>query len=61
MENNKVKTVTGLKGSVARFIRPRDKSIIYVFPKKNETVEGAIARVKKHNGANDVEHSLVKQ
>jgi hypothetical protein len=56
----KVKTVPGLKGSVAMFIRPRDNKRIDVFPRRNESVEDAIRRVKAHNGATGVVHSLVQ-
>lgn len=55
-----VKTMKGLAGSVATFIRPRDGARIYVFPKKRETVEAAITRVKTRNGAAGVEHALVQ-
>jgi hypothetical protein len=56
-----VKTVTGLKGSVATFIRPTGGAPIFVFPKKGESVEKAIHRVKSRNGSLGVVHQLVKQ
>jgi adenine deaminase len=58
MSEIKVKTVSGLKGSVATFVRP-DGNRIYVFPKRGESTDNAIARVKKRNGALGVEHQLV--
>jgi len=55
-----VKTVTGPKGACATFIRPRDNQRIFVFQRKRESVDAAIQRVKKHNGASEVSHDLVK-
>jgi hypothetical protein len=48
---DKAKTVQLLQGSVATFVRPRDKKRIYVFPRKGESVENAINRVTARNGA----------
>jgi hypothetical protein len=49
---SKVRTVTGLPGSVARFKRSRDGLMIFVFPrrKKNESRDAAVQRVLKLNG-----------
>jgi len=53
MKNDKteLKTVSGPKAAVATFIRPRDNARIWVFPKKGESRDAAIARVMNHNGA----------
>jgi len=56
MDTTKVKTVKALPGAVATFIRPRDNARIYVYAKTGESKERAITRVKRHNGAEQVEH-----
>jgi len=61
MDDKVVKTVSGLAGSVATFVRQRDKARIYVFPKRGESIESAITRVKQRNGSTNVEHQIVKQ
>lgn len=48
--------VHGPKGAVATFVRPRDGQRIFVYPRNGEAVNAAITRVKKHNGAENVEH-----
>jgi len=58
--SEKVKTVKGPKAAVATFIRPRDNMRIYVFTRKGESVESAITRVKRANGASESEHSLIQ-
>lgn len=47
-----IKTVKGLPGSVARFRRSRDGTLIYVYPRKrvNEGRDAAIQRVSSRNG-----------
>jgi len=57
--SEQVKTIRGPKAAVASFIRPRDKARIWVFTRPGEAVDVAIKRVKRHNGASDVEHELV--
>lgn len=53
MKNDKtsVKTVRGPKASVARFTRPRDGVMIFVYPRNGEDRDHAITRVMKANGA----------
>jgi len=39
-----------LPGSVATFIRQRDGQRIFVYPKKGESTQAAVARVASRNG-----------
>jgi hypothetical protein len=58
VNTEKVKTVKGLRGSVATFIRARDKKQIWVFARNGESTDHAIQRVKARNGSSNVQHSL---
>jgi hypothetical protein len=49
-----IKTVKGPKACVARFVRPRDGVMIFVYPKRGETRDVAIQRVLNKNGASGV-------
>jgi hypothetical protein len=48
---NKPKVVTGLKGSVATFVRLRDNKRIYVFARRGESKDNAVKRVMSANGS----------
>lgn len=55
---SEVKRISAPKAAVAGFIRPKDGTRIWVYPRTGESTENAIKRVMRSNGAEGGEYEL---